>query len=340
MGPKTEILTVAYNAEKTIERAIESIINQSYKNFSYTVFDNGSTDSTRTIIERYSKSDSRITLSARDTNDKHSFFQLLPDILNRCDKDSCFVTLDADDAYDSDFLSRSIEFMKLHDCDIVCVGSRGIDAQSGNQIGDRMLNHDAIVENDKDFDKGFPFYYPFMRTVWGKLCRAELLKKCDFSEVEKVYYGGDTIFGMEVFKHANRVGILSGTLHDYYISHKSVSYKFDSKRIASDRVLYEMARGYLNSKVGHISARNYDYLLTVYFQAFADTIEVILGSDLSDKEKKDSVMDIFNHKYTKSVMQANDLGGLNGNRTTISQRKQSLLPRVYGILTSDDEVIK
>ena len=46
------IITVCYNSEKTIERTITSLRNQTYQNFEYIIIDGGSTDSTLEIIKK------------------------------------------------------------------------------------------------------------------------------------------------------------------------------------------------------------------------------------------------------------------------------------------------
>lgn len=54
-SPKISIITVSYNAEATIGRAIESVLCQSYKNLEYIVIDGASTDQTTAILDRYSQ---------------------------------------------------------------------------------------------------------------------------------------------------------------------------------------------------------------------------------------------------------------------------------------------
>ena len=51
------IFTTAYNAEKTLHKAVNSILNQTYTDFCYYLFDNGSLDDTSQIIKEYANKD-------------------------------------------------------------------------------------------------------------------------------------------------------------------------------------------------------------------------------------------------------------------------------------------
>ena len=53
MSIPVTILTVSFNAENTIARTIESVMNQSYKNIEYIVIDGASHDNTAAIAESY-----------------------------------------------------------------------------------------------------------------------------------------------------------------------------------------------------------------------------------------------------------------------------------------------
>ncbi|MBI4930789.1 MAG: glycosyltransferase [Bacteroidetes bacterium] len=50
---KVSIITVCYNAETTIESAIQSVLQQSYSDIEYIIVDGNSTDKTISIIEKY-----------------------------------------------------------------------------------------------------------------------------------------------------------------------------------------------------------------------------------------------------------------------------------------------
>lgn len=53
--PLITIITVVLNGSKTIEKAIKSIVNQTYRNFEYIIIDGCSTDGTLSIIKKYNK---------------------------------------------------------------------------------------------------------------------------------------------------------------------------------------------------------------------------------------------------------------------------------------------
>ncbi|GAB4240191.1 MAG: glycosyltransferase family 2 protein [Stanieria sp.] len=55
-NPLVSIITVVFNGKKYLEQAIQSVINQSYKNIEYIIIDGGSTDGTIEIIKQYEDS--------------------------------------------------------------------------------------------------------------------------------------------------------------------------------------------------------------------------------------------------------------------------------------------
>lgn len=53
-SPLVSVLMSTFNSEKTLERAIDSILNQSYKNIEFLICNDGSTDNTKQILDKYS----------------------------------------------------------------------------------------------------------------------------------------------------------------------------------------------------------------------------------------------------------------------------------------------
>ena len=64
--PKVSVLMSVYNGEKYLREAVESILNQTFRDFEFIIIDDGSTDSTNEIIRSYS--DCRIRLLENEEN--------------------------------------------------------------------------------------------------------------------------------------------------------------------------------------------------------------------------------------------------------------------------------
>jgi glycosyltransferase len=93
---KVSIITVSYNAERTIENTINSVLKQSYNNIEYIIIDGNSKDSTMKIVNRYKGSITKIV----SENDKGIY-----DAMNKGIKISSgdiIGILNADDVYFND----------------------------------------------------------------------------------------------------------------------------------------------------------------------------------------------------------------------------------------------
>lgn len=100
MKPIITITTACYNSEKTISDTIESVLNQTYKDFEYWIIDGGSTDNTISIIKNYMRKSEKIHLISEPDNGMY-------DAINKGIKASSgeiIGNLNSDDCYVSDCL--------------------------------------------------------------------------------------------------------------------------------------------------------------------------------------------------------------------------------------------
>jgi glycosyltransferase involved in cell wall biosynthesis len=67
MSPFVSVLMTAFNREKYVEEAIQSVLKSSYSNFELIIVDDCSTDNTVSIIQSYEKNDRRIKVFINDT---------------------------------------------------------------------------------------------------------------------------------------------------------------------------------------------------------------------------------------------------------------------------------
>lgn len=102
------IITPCYNASNFIHNTIESVINQTYKNWEMIIVDDCSTDNSAQIIKEYSKKDARIKYLKTD---KPSGSPALPrNIAIEMAKGKYIAFLDSDDIWLPTKLEEQIEF--------------------------------------------------------------------------------------------------------------------------------------------------------------------------------------------------------------------------------------
>ncbi len=118
--PKWEIaisvIMAAYNAEKDVETGINSILKQSFKDFEFIIINDGSSDSTSEILEKYAGQDSRIKLIHQENTG-------LTIALNKALKlarGKYVARQDADDTSYTSRLQKQFELMETNPCILLC----------------------------------------------------------------------------------------------------------------------------------------------------------------------------------------------------------------------------
>ncbi len=110
--PTISVIMPAYNAEKTIKYAIESVLNQTYRDFELIVINDCSTDNTESVIANYVKKDSRVIHLNNQYNAGVSYTR------NRaveCARGEWIAFLDSDDIWRSNKLEKQMCLVKSID---------------------------------------------------------------------------------------------------------------------------------------------------------------------------------------------------------------------------------
>ena len=104
-NPLVSVIIPCYNAEKYVGQAIESVLNQIYKNFEIIIISDGSTDSSENVVKNYLALDERIKLFTQ-TNKGVALTR------NRgveISKGAIIAFLDADDAWEPENLDVKVK---------------------------------------------------------------------------------------------------------------------------------------------------------------------------------------------------------------------------------------
>lgn len=121
MSDKISVIMAAYNCEKTVEKAIDSILAQTYENWVMIICDDGSTDGTMAILNRYAEQHpGKFVIIQNERNSK------LPYSLNHCLRyvqTELVARMDGDDWSTPDRFEKQVAFLKAHpEYDLVGTG--------------------------------------------------------------------------------------------------------------------------------------------------------------------------------------------------------------------------
>ena len=104
---KVEIILPNYNSEKYLNETINSIINQTYKNWHLTIIDDNSNTETQNILKKYVDYPN-IKIIWLKKNKKAGFCR---NLAMRISKLEYVAFIDSDDLWEKEKLSRQLDFM-------------------------------------------------------------------------------------------------------------------------------------------------------------------------------------------------------------------------------------
>lgn len=162
--PHVTVLMTAYNTEKYIERAIESVLCQTDGDFLFYIRNNGSNDQTGELCEKYAHSDERITYLKNKVNyvldDEDDAWW--PEIHSEY-----VCILDSDDYLEKNFIEIMFTAAKENDADLTACGSRSF-VDECPSITSCRIPPAIATKKLSSLKECFTDLYGTLRTVWGK----------------------------------------------------------------------------------------------------------------------------------------------------------------------------
>lgn len=199
------IIIPCYNAEKTIERCLESVINQTYKNIEIIVINDGSVDRTDSIIKRYT-TDKRIKYYNRSN---HGIGKTRNFGIEKAN--GKYITfLDSDDYLPNDAIDNLYKLAQKNKLDLV-VSDYYVDNKN---IKSEKIKSFSItnVKNNPDL------ILDVNLAPWNKLYKKELIENIKFEENLKYE---DAPFVIESIIKAKRIGKLDKETYYYVVNPNS-----------------------------------------------------------------------------------------------------------------------
>ena len=217
---KITVIVPIYNSENYISKCIESILSQSYENWELIIVDDGSTDNSYEICNKYAIKDSRIFLYKQNNKGVSSARNVG---LSKTTGDY-IMFIDSDDYIDEKTFEKCVEKIIKYNVDIVKFNyvKEFKFLKTRNSF---LCKQNVLIEK--------PFL-PIINNVFTTdnycsscecLVRSEVVKELKFDENIKV--GEDFLFFMNTLMKSQSVYIMNDFLYHYRMHNKSVTNNFD-----------------------------------------------------------------------------------------------------------------
>lgn len=214
MVPLVSIIVPIYNSEKTLSRCIDSILNQTYKEFELILLNDGSTDSSGQICDMYAGKDRRIRVIHKENTG-------VSDTRNQgiaAAKGEYLQFVDSDDWITPDATELFVGAATEHQCDMVI-------ADFYRVIGERV-SHKGAIEQEGIMDrvsyatymmqKPADFYYG---VLWNKFFKRSVIEKNRLKMDSNISWCEDFIFNMEYIRKINTIYVIKKPVY-YYVKTK------------------------------------------------------------------------------------------------------------------------
>lgn len=289
---KVSIIIPVHNAEKTLERCINSVLSQSYKNIECILVENSSQDNSASLCSMYAKKYKNIiteSINKKGVSNarNHGLMLVTGDIVGFCDSDD-FLEINAVENVVSEFFKSK---------DLVAIFG-GFNATKIDQKGNIVKIYKGLKEQTISVSKAMQLIIIndcIMGSVWNKYYKTNLLKNinfdCSLSFCEDMHFNArvlDAIEGKE------RIKVISTPLYCYVENSESVTHntnilfddKDELKYIVSLKKIHEDCK--LDKRI--------DSLLRMKIACFS--IDFLLKTEINKKKKEKLLYELNNNfKY-------------------------------------------
>lgn len=233
---KFSIVIPVYNVGKYIDRCLDSILNQTYKNFEAIIVNDGSTDNSQEIIDKYTSKDKRFACYQKSNggvSDARNYG------LDRMTGDY-LLCVDPDDYIDKDLLLKLSEAINKKDVDLITFNSIVCD-DNGNEISRK----DVIEYENEDVNNIIKNLVtrPFVEVPWIYCYKISFWKKHGFRYAKGKIHED---YGLTPLILYNATTISSINYFGYYYVYRkgSITKKIDYDKIK--KMLNDFYSQYVN----------------------------------------------------------------------------------------------
>lgn len=299
------VIMPTYNCEKYVEEAINSVLNQTYSDFELIIVDDGSIDSTASIVRSIAQTDSRVKFFENE----HGGVSAARNRGIEEAKGKYILFIDGDDTWNPKLLEECGSAIKENDGILIFDIARTVYSLDGSVkvLENPLPETDEITEFFLNGDLNRFFTAHNIASPCNKTYKLQIIKEKGIRFSEKCCYLEDLKFNFEYLKYIQTVKFLSKNLYNYRLfDYENQVFKrnFQGLFVNADSV-YDSAMSFLNSKGKQLDPTTQMLCLILRSAYHKELFAHLKGKDSKESKKVLSTLN-KNKKYCYLLKKSGD----------------------------------
>ena len=288
-NPLLSVIVPIFRVEKYLNRCVDSIINQTYKELDIILVDDGSPDGCPELCDLWATKDERI----RVIHKKNAGLGFARNSGLEIAKGEFVAFIDSDDYIDLNMYENLMLKAEALQADIVYCGHH-FELPDGSFYDVLDFEEETVFEKDSLLELSLLYFSntkrnPLTMSVWHSVYRKEVIKTMFFSEREVV--SEDLHFQMSAILNANRVVYLPKAYYYYCYNNASLSHTFIFEKfyrfIVLSNYLFDLFKKYERQDIA------YHYL---FYTTLEMLRQIISNPQIDANIKKNYISQIASNK--------------------------------------------
>lgn len=206
---KISVIVPVYNVEKYLEKCLESIVHQTYKNLEIILIDDGSTDSSGKICDEFALRDERFVV----VHNKNGGVSVARNEGLKRVTGEYIMFVDSDDYVESDIAEVLMNLIRQYDADISMCSFKYADTDGNTQNQTDITTTEGCISGDEFWDRFYSGGRTIGVTLWAKLYKSSLWQDIHFPD-GKLHE--DEFVTHSLVKNCKRIAVTKKPLY-YYV---------------------------------------------------------------------------------------------------------------------------
>lgn len=287
-NPLVTIIIPVYNAEKYLQRCIDSLRAQTYANIEMIFVDDGSPDQCSQILMQAAQQDARIRVFSQKNAG--------PSAARNLGLDHCtgkyVMFCDSDDTVEPTWTEKMVGAIQEHPDALVTCGFRRLD-----ELGNVMKIH-AMLPGVRDKKEYFQYYYSGLAgAMWNKIYRKSIIQNSNLRLDVNLRHAEDAMLNLDYLDCVKEIFILDETLYNYYT--------YYSVNTLSSKVNYWQLKMIFCKRAAYIEPKYIDqYNKEFFFFAWSEIKDTFQNKALSTEKQVKHVQQIVADHTFQELLKA------------------------------------